>query len=355
MKRLVNLVVFVLLVGLFTPITGQAAGFGFKDVSTSYTFYDEVQYLSSEDVISGFTDGTFRPNETVTRAQAAIMIGRALGLNGEPRNSNFTDVNSSVTGSGYIASAAEKGIISGFTDGTYRPYQPVTRGQMAIILNWTYTLTTGQANIFNDVSPNMAAYQSILNVAADGIASGYSDGTYRPDQSVTRGQFSAFMARTLEPSFRSLPAMLGELDVTINNSNNSIIVNGISLSSSRQDVINTLGYPKRIDFNEFDSADDYVYLLKNRDNNQELELHVIFKNYNINEIKRIKFEINENVINANWYKDLGEPFAVSHGVTYFYLEGTEQLLMFKPNENNAYVVNADNNFYFNFGMEEKMW
>ena len=42
----------------------------------------------------------------------------------------------------------------------------------------------------------------------DGIASGYSDGTYRPDQSVTRGQFSAFMARTLEPSFRSLPAMI---------------------------------------------------------------------------------------------------------------------------------------------------
>ena len=82
---------------------------------------------------------------------------------------------------------------------------------------------------------------------------------------------------------------------------------------------------------------------------------MIFKNNNINEIKRIKFEINKNVINANWYKDLGEPFAVSNGVTYFYLEGTEQLLMFKPNENNAYVVYADNNFYFNFGMEDKMW
>ena len=118
-------------------------------------------------MISGFTDGTFRPNETVTRAQAAIMIGRALGLNGEPRNTNFTDVNSIVTGSGYIALAVEKGIISGFTDGTYRPYQPVTRGQMAIILNRAYTLTTGQVKIFNDVSPNMAAYQSILNCSCE--------------------------------------------------------------------------------------------------------------------------------------------------------------------------------------------
>ena len=203
MKKLVNLVVFTLLIGLFAPITGQASGF--KDVSTGYTFYDEVVYLSSKGYISGYGDGTFRPNDTVTRAQAAIIIGRALGLNGEPKNTNFTDVTSSVTGSGYIASAVERGIISGFTDGTYRPYQPVTRGQMAIFLNRAYTLTTGQANSFTDVSPNMAAYQSILNVSTNGIASGYSDGTYRPDQAVTRGQFSAFMARTLEPSFRSLP------------------------------------------------------------------------------------------------------------------------------------------------------
>ena len=99
-------------------------------------------------------------------------------------------------------------LISGFTDGTYRPNQPVTRGQMAIFLNKAFTLTTGQVNSFNDVSSNMAAYQSILNVSANGIASGYSDGTYRPEQQVTRGQFSAFMARTLEPSFRILPTIL---------------------------------------------------------------------------------------------------------------------------------------------------
>jgi hypothetical protein len=209
-KSLLSIVVsFLIFGGIIFPSVSVSANqevttsaSGFTDVSSGYTFYDEVLYLSSEDVISGFTDGTFRPNETVTRAQAAIMIGRARGLSGEPRNTNFTDVNSNVTGSGYIASAVEKGIISGFPDGSYRPYQPVTRGQMAIFLNRAYTLTSGQTNSFNDVSSNMAAYQSILNVAANGIASGYPDGTYRPDQPVTRGQFSAFMARTLEPSFR---------------------------------------------------------------------------------------------------------------------------------------------------------
>lgn len=201
MKKLISLVLFVLVLGLVAPVNDQAAG-GFKDVSTGYTFYDEVLYLSGKGVISGFADGTFKPNLTVTRAQAAMMLGRALNLKGEPRNTKFKDVPAKVTGSGYIAAAVEKGIISGYADGTYRPYDSVTRAQMAIFLNRAFTLTKGNENGFSDVSSNMAAYQSILNVSANGIASGYADGTYRPNLAVTRGQFSAFMARTLEPSFR---------------------------------------------------------------------------------------------------------------------------------------------------------
>ena len=55
------------------------------------------------------------------------MIGRALELNEEPRDTKFSDVNAKATGSGYIASAVEKGIIAGFPDNTYRPAEPVTR------------------------------------------------------------------------------------------------------------------------------------------------------------------------------------------------------------------------------------
>jgi len=206
LKKRTNLLIIILLVGLFTPFKGQATGF--HDMSTNYTFYDEVLYLSSKEIITGFPDGSFKADQTVTRAQAAIMIGRALGLDGKPRNTQFTDVNSNVTGSGYIGSAVERGIITGFPDGSYRPNEPVNRGQMAIFLNRAYTLTMGQTHSFRDISSNMQAYQAILNVSATGIASGYPNGTYRPDQPVTRGQFSAFLARTLEPSFRSKPVMM---------------------------------------------------------------------------------------------------------------------------------------------------
>ncbi|KAA9022915.1 S-layer homology domain-containing protein [Niallia endozanthoxylica] len=209
MQRFIRLAVFVVVLCLWAPSTGLAAGF--YDVSKAYTFYDEVEFLASKQVITGFSDGSFKPEAGVTRAEAAIMIGRAVGLNGDPKDTHFSDVTANVTGSGYIASAVERGIISGFPDNTYRPYQQVTRAQMAIFLDKAFTLKNANPdNIFTDISENMIAYPSILNAYENGIVNGYSDATYKPDSSVVRGHFSAFLARALEPSFRSNPGFMVE-------------------------------------------------------------------------------------------------------------------------------------------------
>ena len=77
----------------------------------------------------------------MTRAAAAIMIGRALDLNGEQRKTKFPDVGAEQVASGYIASAVAEGIIQGYPDGTYRPNETVTRGQMAIFLSRAFDLT----------------------------------------------------------------------------------------------------------------------------------------------------------------------------------------------------------------------
>ena len=77
--------------------------------------------------------------------------------------------------------------------------------------------------------------------------------------------------------------------------------------------------------------------------------------YYNNKVSDIIFDINKNVINTNWYKDLGRPFKESWGVTYYYLEGTEQVLMFKPDEGHGYLMYADNNFYDLVGMGYKIW
>jgi Leucine-rich repeat (LRR) protein len=174
----------------------------FPDVTETHRFYEEIQYLTGNGIITGFPDGNFRPNETVTRAQAAIMIGRALELDGELRTTIFEDVGSSSKASGYIASATEKGIITGFTDGTFRPGDPVTRGQMAIFLSRAFELKQESPDVFPDVSAQSSSYVHVKRILAEGITTGYPDGTFRPYAVLIRGDFSAFMARALEEKFK---------------------------------------------------------------------------------------------------------------------------------------------------------
>ncbi|OKL36401.1 S-layer homology domain-containing protein [Domibacillus mangrovi] len=197
-KSLSVLLSFIIVFSLFVPFA-QAASF--KDVPHSHRFFDDIDFLSNAEIITGFPDGTFKPDQAVTRAQAAILIGKTFELDGTKRKTSFSDVNTSNTASGYIESAVEEGIISGFPDGTFRPGQTVTRGQMAIILAKAFGLTDTADVDFADVSKTSAAYPYIQLIVAAGITYGYEDGTFKPNNAVTRGQFAAFLSR----AFFSMP------------------------------------------------------------------------------------------------------------------------------------------------------
>ena len=95
-----------------------------------------------------------------------------------------------------ILAVARAGITGGFDDGTYRPSQPVTRGQMAAFLTRGLGLEPVADAAFSDVA-GTTHEGSIGAVAAAGIAGGFPDGTYRPSQPVTRGQMATFLARGL--------------------------------------------------------------------------------------------------------------------------------------------------------------
>ncbi|MCI2254211.1 S-layer homology domain-containing protein [Domibacillus sp. PGB-M46] len=122
----------VLTLGIAIPFA-QAASF--KDVSQSYRFHDDIDYLSDIGIVSGFPDGRFMPDAQVSRVQAAIMIGRAFDVDGTKRSTVFDDISPSSVASGYIAQAVEGGIVSGFPDGTFRPNEPVTRGRNESVLD----------------------------------------------------------------------------------------------------------------------------------------------------------------------------------------------------------------------------
>lgn len=201
MKRFITLITMLALT-LVLAVQPAAAAVKFPDVPTTNRFHDEIQFLVDKKIISGYSNGSFQPKRNVTRGEAAIMIGRTLGLDGTKRNTKFKDVPKTYGASGYIAAATEKGIIGGYPDGTFQPNKSISRGDMAIILSRGFELQLGSKREFKDVGPNMKASEAINHMAGNYITTGYPDGTFRPQGLVTREQFAAFVARGLSPEFK---------------------------------------------------------------------------------------------------------------------------------------------------------
>lgn len=163
----------------------------------------EIEYLIEKGVISGYPNGTFRPNNQVTRAEATTMVGIGLKLDGTKRLPPFSDVRSTLFASGYIASAYEKSIISGYPDGTFKPNHQITRGEMAIIIAKAFNLTEQKKITYTDVPKGHPKYSAINLVASAGISSGYPDGSFKPNDYITREHVAILIARALNTDFRS--------------------------------------------------------------------------------------------------------------------------------------------------------
>lgn len=125
---------------------GSAAGVGskFPDVPEDADYVTAVRCLSELEIIVGFENGEFRPDEPITRAQAAAIICRLKGAAAkaeEMQESPFTDVPDSHWATGYITVAEALEIISGYGDGTFGPDDTLTYAQMlSILVNaWGYT------------------------------------------------------------------------------------------------------------------------------------------------------------------------------------------------------------------------
>lgn len=194
-------VTVLLLVSSLTLQLKEGKAANLPDIPAQYK--EEIDFLVGKGIITGYPNGTFGPDNIVTREVAATMVGRALGLDEKKRPSKFKDVDKDSFGSGYIASAVEKGIITGYTDGTFRPKEPMTRGGMAYLLKRAFELEGNNNTVFSDIlSSNSELYAAVDALAANGIANGYTDGTYRPQKPLTRVAFSLLVARGIDKRFR---------------------------------------------------------------------------------------------------------------------------------------------------------
>lgn len=160
------------------------------DLVPSSRVYEEVMYLSEGQFLSSDDANKFLPDAPMTRAHAAMMIGAALELNGKPRWTKFSDVPSSNRASGYIQSAVDAGVISGYADGTFKPNNTLNRGEMAML----FSRLDG-----NSISNADRAGKYLMN---QGIALGVTPSDFGSKQLMKRGDFAVFLTRTINPTFR---------------------------------------------------------------------------------------------------------------------------------------------------------
>jgi len=165
-----------------------------SDISGT-TFETYIQNIYDDGVISGYSDGTYRPNEPVTRAQLAKFVVNAFTLGNDVSGVSFPDLDESSSLTSYIKVLKKKGIINGYSDGTYRPNEPVSRGAATKFIvkamqsiGYEIGLQSTMDNIpFSDVKEDDTFAQYIGDLSNSGIINGYSDGTFKADVILTRG------------------------------------------------------------------------------------------------------------------------------------------------------------------------
>jgi hypothetical protein len=169
-------------------------------VPAGSTFHLFVRCLACRGIVGGYSDGTFRPNTDITRGQLSKIVSNSAGYSETPTGQRFTDVPPSNTFYLFIERMASRGIIGGYTDGTFRPNANSTRGQIAkVVSNAKGYAETPTGQRFTDVPPGSTFYLFIERIASRGIIGGYTDGTFRPNNNATRGQTSKIVANAFFP------------------------------------------------------------------------------------------------------------------------------------------------------------
>jgi hypothetical protein len=188
----------------------RAGATAFLDIPPTHWAYEEIMACVEAGIVSGYPDNLYRPGFAVTRAQMAVYVSRALAgsdagipeVTGEPR---FLDVQPDNWAAKYVECVAAANIVTGYPDGLYHPDWTITRGQMAVFIARAMVDPTGEEGLadytppadptFVDVPATYWAYKQIELIAGRGVATGYKDGTYRPIGTCTRDQMAVYTAR----------------------------------------------------------------------------------------------------------------------------------------------------------------
>jgi hypothetical protein len=170
--------------------------YDFRDAPKGHTFYDSITWMACAGITTGYGNGIFGVKKPITRAETASFLYRLSGESRqEPTGRPFKDVAADSTHATAIAWMKDKGLATGFKDRSFGAGQSITRGDIARFMARYAdddTFTAPAVSPFNDMGPSAGSYRDATWLASTGLVSGYADKTFRPAQPVTRGETSKF-------------------------------------------------------------------------------------------------------------------------------------------------------------------
>lgn len=149
------------------------------------------------DFLHGYTDGTFGPNRNMTRGEVAQMFYNLLLEQEVPQTTVFTDVPADMWCADAVNTLASLGIVEGIGKGLYAPDRAITRAEFTVIAMRFAKLDTSGENIFSDVDTGDWFYEQVVGSIKYGWIQGYADGTFRPDNTITRAEVTTITNRML--------------------------------------------------------------------------------------------------------------------------------------------------------------
>ncbi|AXO97989.1 S-layer homology domain-containing protein [Bacillus anthracis] len=243
---------------LFGATNAYAQTEHFIDVPKDHWSKNSINYLTEQNVISGYGNGKFGFGDNVTRGQVAAIISRYLKLeNTGSASKHFSDIHGHMFENS-IKAVAQKGLMTGdsSTD-KFRPDDTLTRYEMAVILQKAFHLSVKTNDLFYDVPNNFWATDAVRSLYSNGITNGIGNYQYGGKLNVTREQFATFMynAINVNPHFvpKSIPAKDEDAYKEIHN---ILIDSGFSKYNYEYQYIKNYSY---LMYFYFSSTDDSAY------------------------------------------------------------------------------------------------
>nr|WP_106784755.1 5'-nucleotidase C-terminal domain-containing protein [Lysinibacillus timonensis] len=207
----------------FIMMPASADTVSFSDVKESHSHFTAISELAKSGVLNGYADGTFKPENEITRGQAAVILANILKLDVvNVSDPNYTDVPATHDYYGAIAALKDADIINGYADQSFKPNEPVTRAQMASIISKAFNLKqlNNKALPFTDVQKNDHA-SNIKVLFDNGVTVGTTSNTFSPNENVTRGQIATFIYKAMNIQSTQPVETDDTFDLTIMHSNDT--------------------------------------------------------------------------------------------------------------------------------------